>query len=132
MFCPSCGSEYREGFSHCADCEVALVDTLPSPPDAHPDTGGIETVFATGDPVLLLTAQSLLDEACIPYFTRGEGTQDLFGMGRLGTGFSLISGPIEIRVGGKRYREAADLLREADLGPAENGEEEGPDEAAES
>lgn len=25
MFCPSCRGEYREGFSQCADCEVALV-----------------------------------------------------------------------------------------------------------
>jgi len=25
MFCPRCQSEYREGFTHCADCDVALV-----------------------------------------------------------------------------------------------------------
>ena len=29
MICPSCGSEYREGFTHCADCDVDLVTTLP-------------------------------------------------------------------------------------------------------
>jgi hypothetical protein len=120
MFCPSCGSEYREGFTRCVDCEVDLVDTPPLPADAHPDTGDVETVFATGDPVALLTAQSLLDEAGIPYLTRGEGMQDLFGMGRLGTGFSIVAGPIEIQVGARRAQEAADLLRAADLEPGED------------
>jgi hypothetical protein len=132
MFCPSCGSEYREGFSSCAACEVALVDSPPV--ESHPDPGDIETVFATGDPVLLVTAKSLLDEAGIPYLTRGEGIQDLFGMGRLGTGFSILAGPVEIQVGAHRAQEAADLLYEAGLedgegdepaGAAEDGEPEG-------
>jgi hypothetical protein len=30
MFCPSCGGEYREGFTTCADCEVPLVESLPA------------------------------------------------------------------------------------------------------
>jgi hypothetical protein len=123
MFCPSCGSEYREGFSSCADCEVALVDApvLAS----HPDPGDVETVFATGDPVLLVTAKSLLGEAGIPYLTRGEGIQDLFGMGRLGTGYSILTGPVEIQVGARRAQEAADLLYEAGL---ELGEDDGEGE----
>jgi len=25
MFCPSCETEYREGFTECSDCGVALV-----------------------------------------------------------------------------------------------------------
>lgn len=29
MFCPQCYGEYREGFTLCADCEVALVEILP-------------------------------------------------------------------------------------------------------
>ncbi len=28
-WCPDCGAEYREGFTSCSDCGVALVDTPP-------------------------------------------------------------------------------------------------------
>ena len=28
MFCPECEAEYREGFTTCADCDVALVPKL--------------------------------------------------------------------------------------------------------
>jgi hypothetical protein len=29
MFCPQCKAEYREGFTHCVDCDVDLVYELP-------------------------------------------------------------------------------------------------------
>ncbi len=42
MFCPKCRYEYREGFSKCADCGVALVPELPPEPvgkrDSEADT----------------------------------------------------------------------------------------------
>jgi hypothetical protein len=30
MFCPQCKSEYRPGFTRCADCDLELVDDLPA------------------------------------------------------------------------------------------------------
>jgi hypothetical protein len=32
MFCPKCKAEYREGFQTCSDCNVDLVEVLPSEP----------------------------------------------------------------------------------------------------
>ena len=34
MFCPHCRDEYRDGFTWCRDCEVALVPALPDGPSA--------------------------------------------------------------------------------------------------
>lgn len=31
MICPECETEYREGFTHCSDCDVALVESLEEP-----------------------------------------------------------------------------------------------------
>jgi hypothetical protein len=42
-WCPKCGAEYREGFSECADCGVALVDAPPepkAPEQTHHDVHG--------------------------------------------------------------------------------------------
>ncbi|MBP1619776.1 MAG: hypothetical protein H6Q02_543 [Acidobacteria bacterium] len=33
-FCPTCGVEYREGFTRCSDCDTALVAEPPATPAA--------------------------------------------------------------------------------------------------
>jgi hypothetical protein len=36
MWCPSCGAEYRQGFTHCPDCDVDLVEEEPDEPEQPP------------------------------------------------------------------------------------------------
>ena len=43
-FCPNCRTEYRDGVTACADCDVSLADSLPV---------SEEDVFESVDPVLL-------------------------------------------------------------------------------
>ena len=109
MFCPQCRSEYRQGFTRCESCDVALVAVLP-PEAGDPSDRDLVTAFETGDPGLLAMAHSILDEAQIPYLTQGEGIQDLFGLGRLGTGFSILTGPVHILVERASAADARQLL----------------------
>ncbi len=66
MFCPVCKAEYREGFSHCDDCDVALVAALerrePEPPP--------ELVWRGSDPVAFSRVLDALAEAQISYFVK--------------------------------------------------------------
>jgi hypothetical protein len=122
MFCPECGGEYREGFTHCADCDVDLVENLPLA-DADPlQEVELVTVLETGDPSELLFAESVLREAGIPFVKRGDSLQELFALGRLGTGFNPIAGPILLQVPEEQADAAAQLLAEAM--PDEPGERE--------
>ena len=59
MHCPNCGAEYREGFTRCSDCDVALV---PGPPPAQ-DESAIATVptFESIEPVCVHIAAARID-----------------------------------------------------------------------
>jgi len=68
------------------------------------------TVLSTGEGAMIALAKSMLDEANIPYLVKDELTQDLFGVGRMGAGSSLIVGPVEIQVRYKDAERALELL----------------------
>lgn len=70
------------------------------------------TVLETGDPALLAVAKSLLEDAGILYFAKGEGTQDLFAAGRFGTGFNPIIGAVQLQVAADDADEARERLRD--------------------
>jgi hypothetical protein len=63
MYCPVCRSEYRDGFTVCADCEVALVGEMPAERGRE---GDLVTVLETDDASLLGLAASRLTDVDIP------------------------------------------------------------------
>ncbi len=110
MFCPECRKEYREGFTSCYDCGVSLVAELaPEPTVEYVD---LVTVFTTGHEGIVALARSILDSASIEYSLKGESLQDLFAMGRIGSGFNPVVGPVEIQVRKDDEEKARILLSE--------------------
>jgi hypothetical protein len=57
-------------------------------------------------------AKSILTDAGIPSLAKGEGVQDLFGLGRAGTGYSVLAGPVELCVTRDDEIDALALLSE--------------------
>ena len=70
------------------------------------------TVFASPDVALFALAKAALEEAGIRYVTQAEGLQDLFGLGRLGSGYNLITGAPRIRVRAADAERAREILAE--------------------
>ena len=97
MFCPQCEEEYSWDVMVCPVCDVDTVDDLPRlGPEPTPDAELVRA-FATGDMGLIAIARSLLEGEKIDYFVRGDGLQDLFGLGRA-TSYSFAMGPAEFWV----------------------------------
>ena len=85
MFCPNCGAEYREGFTHCSDCDVELVEKLPDKDSRqHEDKlDDIELVpvLSTRDMTDVITIKSILDSEGIEYLLRGENMMYIDSLG---------------------------------------------------
>lgn len=70
MYCPQCRVEYRDGFSRCSDCQVALVpgvapEILDSPLD-------LVTVFESNDAFVIGLAKGALEDSGIPFWMQSE------------------------------------------------------------
>jgi hypothetical protein len=129
MVCPNCRSEYRDGFTHCADCYSELVvGPLSTEPVSDAREVELVSVFETGNPSLVSVAKSLLDSAGIPFVTRGEALQDLFGLGRFPASMSLIAGPVVFQVGQADAEDAAALLNDLKSGPQPDHEDANDDD----
>ncbi len=70
MFCPQCKTEYREGFTRCADCDIDLVDSLP--PEPEPEYVDFKPILATFNPGDIAVIESILDGEDITYYFQGE------------------------------------------------------------
>jgi len=121
LFCPKCRSEYRKSVEKCVDCDRYLVEELP--PEPQPDFARLVTVFIPDSTASLLVAKSILEEAGIKYYAKNEGVQDLFALGRFGTGFNPLTGPPALQVACDDAEEAKSLLEPLTLQDTEPAEE---------
>ncbi len=113
MFCPECRTEYREGFTVCTDCGMALVHELPPGPPAETPSEGtdFEEVLGFMDEGVLAIVKSLLDEEGIDYYIVGE--------------FSVSKGPDrKLMVRKDQAERAREILEDLEA------DEEEPDEIA--
>ena len=77
MFCPRCRIDYTEGITECTECGEPLVDELPPEPEG--EYVDWETVLTTMDQNAVMVATSLLGDAGIPVFVKGEDLQAIMG-----------------------------------------------------
>jgi hypothetical protein len=102
MFCPKCKYEYREGFNFCTDCEIKLVDELPSEEFEYIE---LITIAVTSDLCIIPIVKSILDYAEIKYFIKGEKIRNI----------TVFNNNIEIQVTLEDAQNAKDLLKDLDL-----------------
>ncbi len=76
------------------------------------DNERLVPIFETGHDGIIAIVKSLLDEAKIGYLVEGEGVQDLFGVGVIGTGFNPITGPVVFKVMPEDVKYAEELLKD--------------------
>lgn len=110
MFCPVCKDEFIKGVEVCPDCKKDLVEEAP-PSEAEPKFVELVTILS-GDTMEIKVATSVLEGAGIRCYSKGEGLQDLFGFGRIGTGFSLLADSVQLQVAKDEAEQAATFLKE--------------------
>jgi hypothetical protein len=72
--CPGCKSEYREGFTHCVDCDLELVSALPDESRELEQLDSINLVKLAGFSTVAEAEmmQELLEDNGIGTLIRGE------------------------------------------------------------
>lgn len=80
------------------------------------------TVFATGNHGIIALAKSILDDAGIQYYAKNERSEDLIGIGVVGTGYNPLIGPVELQVLQENADEAKELLKDLSEGQVQDKE----------
>lgn len=106
MFCPKCGAEYREGFTQCADCGIALVWEKPDEVEAdkadYVEYTEVLRTFSLADVAII---RSLLEDSGIDYFIKDEH-------------FALVRPLVEpptLMVNKDQVEEAWEILKDLEL-----------------
>ncbi len=106
MFCPNCRTEYREGFTVCADCNIDLVDDLPQEPG--PEFVDFKEVLGTYNPADVAFIKSLLESEGIQYFFKGENFMYV----------RPLADPVRLMIRIDQFEEAVELLKNVQLSVA--------------
>lgn len=101
MYCPTCRTEYRDGFVRCAECDLPLVAALPPEPDALP----FEVVCSTYNPGDVAVISAILDGDGIVYGFQGETFNR----------FRPLIDPVRLLVRSDQVERARELLAEMSL-----------------
>ena len=107
MRCESCGEQLPPGQLECGHGRSRNVQAPPADPNIR-----LVTVVTAGDPALIALARSLLDAEGIEYALNYDDVQDLFGWGRVGAHFNVVTGPAAFVVREEDAPRAGELLRE--------------------
>jgi hypothetical protein len=102
MFCPKCSTEYREGFTVCADCEIDLVDVLPKKKPEFVDFKEVLTTYNPGDVAFI---KSILESEGIQYFFKGENFMYV----------RPLADPARLMIRVDQVEEAVELLKNVQL-----------------
>jgi len=106
MHCPQCLTEYRDGFTECADCRVPLSPgPAPKPADQGHKVDPV-TVFETHDPFAFNLAKGTLEDAGIEFVIGGDNYEEL-GLSGITPAGALAT---RIQVAAARANEARELL----------------------
>ncbi len=92
------------------------------------DNEFLVSVYKTGNQAIIAVVKSILDEAGIKYMAMGDNLQNLFGLGSIGTGYNILTGPVDFRVMPEDEEYAKELLKdideESDIYPENYNEDE--------
>ena len=112
MICPQCGSEYRDGYTRCDECDVALIEA--PPPAAEPPDKPLVKVYESSNAAVTPVIQSLFRDAGIEYMAKGEPIEELFG--------TYAFGPVEFYVSPEDEDAARSLLQSIEVPEVEREE----------
>lgn len=108
MFCPNCKAEYKEGITHCTECDVELVKEL-----SEEDFVDFVKVFESADSNLTVIIKSVLEDAGIKYFVPGENMQSMLGA-KFSFAFGAELGNVYFLVSKEDEKVALELLKGID------------------